>query len=193
MAADRIRAGDQKPSREPPPPRPPSLLWGDADLVTSSASFWREVGETGAGQVPLFLLVAITYAYRLLISNGAAVGDSSQTVGTPKAKTAPRKRQGCFTSSPRYPSSEGSDAPRQACEEAGPLALGPQPTTGSMGTCKPAWPPCSCWKGLQTGSSLLALQREEPQHRGPQPPCSLLATTTPAPHFWGTLHFPRAL
>ena len=59
MAADRIRAGDQKPSREPPPSLSvlPSL-GGNADLVTSSASFWREVGKTGASQVPL--LIAIT-------------------------------------------------------------------------------------------------------------------------------------
>lgn len=39
----------------------------------------------------------------------------------------------------------------------------------------------------------MILQREEPQHRGPQLACSLLATTTPVPHFWGTLHFLRAL
>lgn len=64
------------------------------------------------------------------------MGDSSQTVGTPKAKTGSRKSQGYFTSSPHYPSSGGSDSPHQACEEAGPLALGPQPTAGGTGTCK---------------------------------------------------------
>lgn len=39
----------------------------------------------------------------------------------------------------------------------------------------------------------MIVQREEPQHRDPQLACTLLATTTPAPHFWGTLHFLRAL
>lgn len=57
---------------------PLSLLWDDADLVTSSPLFGGKWGR--------LVLAAITYTCRLLIRNGAAVGDSSQTMGTPRAK-----------------------------------------------------------------------------------------------------------
>lgn len=96
------------------------------------------------------------------------MGDSSQTVGTPKAKTAPRKSPGYFTSSPHYPSSGGSDTPHQACEETGPLSFGPQPTTGGTGTCKASLASLLLLEGTaDPDPPSLILQREEPQHRGP--------------------------
>lgn len=143
--------------------------------------------DPAAGQV--LPLAAVIYTCRLLIRNEPPLS-LLPNHGDPRAKTShPRKSQDYFTFLP--PSLREVRLPLQASRKAGPpIPAGPSASTPELGAHNlQSWP----GQGTPDPSPSWSLRRVESRHPGPSPTVFPLCHRTPAPNFWGTLHFLQIL